>query len=83
MGADYYETAAEQADNARAGIPNIGIGMNTRIQRAIIDKNARIGRNVMICGNIDRPDEEHENWVVRDGIVVVTKNGVIADDTVI
>jgi len=83
MGADYYETAAEQADNAREGIPNIGIGMNTRIQRAIIDKNARIGRNVMICGNIDRPDEEHEHWVVRDGIVVVTKNGVIADDTVI
>jgi glucose-1-phosphate adenylyltransferase len=83
MGADYYETAAEQADNAREGIPNIGIGVNTRIQRAIIDKNARIGRNVMICGNIDRPDEEHEHWVVRDGIVVVTKNGVIADDTVI
>ena len=83
MGADYYETKADRAENERLGRPAIGIGDGTAIEGAIIDKNARIGRNVRIRHLPDRPDSETENWVVRDGLVVIPKNAAIADETVI
>jgi len=83
MGADYYETEADRAENERLGRPAIGIGDGTVIEGAIIDKNARIGRNVRIRHLPDRPDSETENWVVRDGLVVIPKNAAIADETVI
>jgi glucose-1-phosphate adenylyltransferase len=61
----------------------MGIGAGSVIERAIIDKNARIGQNVRIRALPDRPDEEHDNWVSREGIVIVLKNGVLPNDTVI
>ena len=83
MGADYYETEADRAENKRLGRPDIGIGEGTVIEGAIIDKNARIGRNVRIRHLPDRPDSETDNWVARDGLVVIPKDAAIADDTVI
>jgi glucose-1-phosphate adenylyltransferase len=83
MGADFYETEKEQTENRRLGRPNIGIGAGCEIHRAIIDKNARIGRNVHIRDLANRPDMEGENWVVRDGIVLVPKNATIPEGTVI
>jgi len=83
MGADYYETETDRAENERLGRPAIGIGDGTVIEGAIIDKNARIGRNVRIRHLPDRPDSEAENWVARDGLVVIPKNAAIADETVI
>ncbi len=83
MGADYYESPADASSWWQPGQPNVGIGPESVIQGAIIDKNARIGRQVIIRSIPDRQDEEHENWVARDGIVIVPKNGVIPDGTVI
>lgn len=83
MGADYYEEEAEKAENGRHGRPPIGIGSGSLIENAIIDKNARIGRNVHIRSMPDRPDEETENWVAREGLIIVPKSAVIADNTVI
>ena len=83
MGADYYESEEMLADNAQKGIPDIGIGKGSTITRAIIDKNARIGRNVVIRDNPDRPDGEGPNWVAREGIVIIPKNAVIPDGTII
>lgn len=83
MGADYYETDAELESNRTAGLPDIGIGSGSVIEGAIIDKNARIGRNVTIRSIPNRPDGEGENWVARDGIIIVPKNAVIPDGTVI
>ena len=83
MGADYYETEADRAENERLGRPAIGIGDGTVIEGAIIDKNARIGRNVRIRHLPDRRDSETDNWVARDGLVVIPKNAAIADETVI
>ena len=83
MGADYYETEVGRAENKRLGRPDIGIGEGTVIEGAIIDKNARIGRNVHIRHLPDRPDSETDNWVVRDGLVVIPKDAAIADGTVI
>lgn len=83
MGADYYETEQEKVENRRVGRPNVGIGAGSVIEGAIIDKNARIGRNVIIQLVADRPDEEHKNWVAKDGIVIVPKNACIPDNTII
>ncbi len=83
MGADDYETEQQQAHNARIGIPNIGVGPNTVIKGTIVDKNARIGRDVNIRSLPDRPDQEHKEWVSRDGIVIIPKGAIIPDGTVI
>lgn len=83
MGADYYETDAEKMENRALGRPDIGVGENAVIKGAIIDKNARIGRNVTIRYIPDRPDEETENWVSRDGIIIVPKGVTLRDGEVI
>lgn len=83
MGADYYESEEMLKKNAEKGIPDIGIGMGSVIARAIVDKNARIGRNVVIQNVPDRPDGEGPNWVAKDGIVIIPKNAIIPDGTVI
>ena len=84
MGADFYETPARKAENRGLGRPDVGIGHGSVIEGAIIDKNARIGNRVIIRPHAS--DEEMidtENYVIRDGIVVIPKNAVIPDGTVI
>lgn len=83
MGADVYETDEDKAENKKLGRPNIGIGDGSVIEGALIDKKARIGRNVTIRYIPDRPDEEADNWVARDGLIVVPKSAIIPDGTVI
>lgn len=83
MGSDFYESVAEKEANKRKGIPPIGISPGTVIEGAIIDKNARIGSQVIIRHFPNRQDEEHDNWVAREGIVIVPKNSVIPDGTII
>ena len=82
MGADYYERP-EEDDTSSSGRLGIGIGEDSVIQGAIVDKNARIGRHVIIRNMPDRADEEHDNWVAKEGIVIVPKNAVIPDGAVI
>ncbi len=86
MGADYYKSRAEQVAAATDQHQiALGIGRNTRIQRAIVDKNARIGANVQII-NKDRVQEaerESQGFYIRSGIVVVLKNASIPDGTII
>lgn len=84
MGASRYETEEEKLNNAKNGIPNIGIGRATIIKKAIIDQNARIGSNCRIgIDNIKRPEGDFEMYSVHDGIIVINKNAVIPDGTVI
>jgi glucose-1-phosphate adenylyltransferase len=83
LGADYYETA-EESERARAqGLPPVGIGPESWVEGAIVDKNARIGRGVRIANSEGVPDRDGDGWFLRDGIVVVPKNAVIPDGTVI
>ncbi len=85
MGADFYEPFAERQSDLQSGGVPVGIGPGTTIRRAIVDKNARIGRKVLII-NKDRVEEanrESEGFYIRGGIVVVLKNAVIPDGTVI
>jgi glucose-1-phosphate adenylyltransferase len=83
MGADFYETAEEIARNREKGIPQIGIGRNCVIENAIIDKNARIGNNVMVRTEGKPSHVDNPLYYIRDGIVVIPKNTVIPDNTVI
>lgn len=83
MGGDFYETEADKAKNRCLGRPDVGIGAGSVIENAIVDKNARIGKNVHIRGLEQRPDADAQGWVARDGLVVVVKNGVIPDHAVI
>jgi len=83
LGADFYESDAEKADNRLKGIPDVGIGKDSKLERAIVDKNCRIGAGVQIRAMSDRPESESELWVIRDGIVVIPKGAIIPDGTVI
>jgi len=83
LGCDYYESAESVRAHEQAGLPRIGIGRNTRIENAIIDKNARIGDNVVITPAGKPENLDHELYYIRDGIVVIPKNAIIPHGTVI
>ena len=61
----------------------MGIGENCKIENAIIDKNARIGNNVTISPAGKPENHDDELYYIRDGIVVIPKDGVIPHGTVI
>jgi glucose-1-phosphate adenylyltransferase len=85
MGADYFESMEERLIlRERGGIP-IGVGRGTTVKGAILDKNVRIGSDVTIVNKdrIEEADRPELNFYIRNGIVVVVKNGSIADGTVI
>jgi glucose-1-phosphate adenylyltransferase len=84
MGADYYETPEDKKENKKLGKPDIGIGHNTQIRNAIIDKNARIGDGCLIgVQDIPRPDGDYGCYYIRDGIIIVPKSGILQPGTVI
>jgi glucose-1-phosphate adenylyltransferase len=85
MGADYYESPTERAKALESGKVPLGVGANSTIRRAIVDKNARIGRNVQIINKhcVQEATREDLGFVIRSGIVVVIKNATIPDGTVI
>ena len=83
MGADFYEDEEDFAYNREMSIPNIGIGHGSIIRKAIIDKNAHIGENVRIINEERIQNLDGPGYYIRDGIVMVPKNGVVAAGTVI
>ncbi|MEL6937731.1 MAG: glucose-1-phosphate adenylyltransferase [Cyanobacteria bacterium J06598_1] len=89
IGSDYYEKMDENGEfPISVDQPNtipIGIGEGSVIRRAIIDKNARIGRNVQIINkdNVEEAKCEDKGYYIRSGIVVILKNAVIPDGTII
>lgn len=83
MGNDFYEDDDVRAANLARGIDAAGVGPDCIIERAIIDKNARIGAGCILRGNPARPDEDGDNWFVRDGIVIVPKNASLKRGTIV
>lgn len=83
MGTDFFESIEEISGNLANKKPHIGIGENTIIRKAIVDKNVRIGKNVKILNrdNIENYDAPDRSFYVREGIVIVPKNAVIHDGT--
>ncbi len=83
IGADSYETEAEQAKNRARGVPDLILGDGSVVERAILDKDCRIGNNVRIVNQRGVAEEEGENYVIREGIVVIPRGAVVRDGTVI
>jgi glucose-1-phosphate adenylyltransferase len=81
MGADFYEDEAREVFQVPGPNPPIGIGRNSVIDRAIIDKNARIGESVVITPDGKAPNVDSTNYFIRDGVVVIPKNAVIPNGT--
>jgi len=85
MGADYYQPFVEKQCSLEENDIPVGIGTDTIIRRAIIDKNARIGHDVKIINkdNVQEAEREKQGFYIRSGIVVVLKNAVIPHGTII
>jgi glucose-1-phosphate adenylyltransferase len=83
MGADFFESVEEIARNKAEGIPNVGIGKKCEVRNAIIDKNVRIGSNVKLINSRNINKEDTEGYVIENGIIVIPKNAIIPDGTVI
>jgi len=85
MGSDFYQSIDEMRADIEAGVPRIGIGEDTIIRYAIIDKNARIGANVRLVNErgVEEYDSPDGSFYIRDRIIIVPKNGIIRDGTVV
>ena len=82
-GADRFESDADRVKNQTRSLPDMGVGDGSVIERAILDKDCRIGKNVRIVNKKHIENEEGPNYVIRDGIVVIPKAIMVPDDTVI
>jgi glucose-1-phosphate adenylyltransferase len=86
MGIDFPETQKQLLENQRQNRPPIGVGANSVIERAIVDKNARIGRNAKIInqGGTENSEEHATSTsVIRDRVVVIPKDSIVVDGSVI
>lgn len=85
MGSDFYQASVERLCSLEKGEVPVGVGTDSIIRRAIIDKNARIGHDVKIINkdNVQEAERENQGFYIRSGIVVVLKNAIIPDGTVI
>ncbi|KAL0366094.1 UNVERIFIED_CONTAM: Glucose-1-phosphate adenylyltransferase large subunit, chloroplastic/amyloplastic [Sesamum radiatum] len=85
MGADYYQTESEIGSLLAEGKVPIGVGPNTKISNCIIDKNAKIGKDVVIANKdgVEEAERADEGFYIRSGIVVLLKNTTIKDGTII
>ena len=83
MGADYFETGNALRKRRRTHAPGIGIGRYCHVEGAIIDKNARIGDGVRITNEKRLRTADGEFYSIREGIVVVPKDAIVPDGTVI
>jgi glucose-1-phosphate adenylyltransferase len=85
MGADYYQTLEDMRGDLAKGIPRVGIGEGTVVRRAIIDKNTRIGSGARLLNEagVVQADGDGGSYFIRDGIIIIPKNAIIKDGTVI
>ncbi|KAK9149557.1 hypothetical protein Scep_008314 [Stephania cephalantha] len=85
MGADYYQTESEIASLLAEGKVPMGVGPNTILRNCIIDKNAKIGKDVSITNKdgVQEADRSKEGFYIRTGITVILKNATIPNGTVI
>jgi glucose-1-phosphate adenylyltransferase len=85
MGSDYYETDQHRSELLLSGGIPMGIGKNSVVKRAIVDKNARIGSNVKIVNkdDVEEAARENDGYFIKSGIVTIIKDAVIPNGTII
>jgi glucose-1-phosphate adenylyltransferase len=80
LGADYYESEDMAPRN---GIPPIGLGRDVVLDRVIVDKNARIGNGVRLVNEAGVQEADGNGYYIRNGIIIVPKEGVLSDGTIV
>ena len=81
MGSDYYEI--DYTYGFTENLPHLGIGENCYLKNCIIDKNVRIGKDVKIINKNGKDFEKSEKYFIKDGIVIIPKDTVIPNGTII
>jgi len=81
IGADLYET--DDMARLRSSVPRIGIGRNVVLDRVIVDKNARIGDDVRLVNEGNVQDADGPSYYIRNGIIIIPKEAVVPDGTVV
>ncbi len=82
-GADRIELEGDRLRNRQRGLPDLGVGDSSIVERAILDRDCRIGANVQIVNRRNLQQAEGDNYVIRDGIVVIPNGAIVPDGTVI
>ncbi len=83
-GSDYYDGESVLGGDMQAAgndIPGLGVGQNCHIERTIIDKNARIGDNVIIDAHPDVEEYKGQYHWIRNGINIIPKGTIIPSGT--
>ena len=81
LGADYYE--ADDDAPARGANPKLGVGRDAVLDRVIVDKNARIGDGARLVNEKRVQDADGDGYYIRDGVVIVPKDGVVKAGTTV
>ena len=84
LGADFYDTIEDLEKNHSLGRPALGIGSGSFVKHAILDKNVRIGQNVVLDPEGLPNNLEQGNGIfIRDGVLIVCKNTIVPDGFVL
>jgi glucose-1-phosphate adenylyltransferase len=83
IGAGHFETEQERAAARARGLPEVGVGDGSVVERAILDKDCRVGRGVRVVNRAGVAEADGDNYAVRDGIVVIPKGAVLPDGAVL
>jgi len=85
LGSDTFETDAQRAENVRVGRPSLTVGDGCVIEKAILDKDSRIGRGVKLVNKDRRQEADGPNGMfhIRDGIICIPRGATVPDGTVI
>lgn len=83
FGAEFFPSPEDEQRDCARGLPPIGIGEGAVIRRAILDRNVRIGARARIVNEAGRWHADGLNYYIREGIVIIPKNGVIPEGQVI
>ena len=83
MGSDYYEDSNDIERLNVKHLPKIGIGKKCTLKNVIIDKNVRIGNDVVITNKKKIQHQDTEFYCIRDGIVILPKNTIVKSGTII
>lgn len=81
LGADYYE--ADDNVPARGDAPRLGIGRNVVLDKVIVDKNARIGDGVRLVNETGVQEADGDGYYIRNGVIIVPKDGIVRAGTVV
>jgi len=81
LGADYYES--DSVAPSRGDAPRLGIGRNVVLDRVIVDKNARVGDGSRLVNEQGLDHFDGDGYYIRDGVIIVPKDGIIKPGTVV